>query len=61
VTTGNCGGGGGGGGGIILIYTLSAWTAGTTSVSGGAFGSLHGSGANGVAGGSGTVLNVVLQ
>ncbi len=56
--TGNCGGGGGG---LILIYTLTAWTAGTTSVAGGTQGSGAGTGAAGTAGSAGTVLNVILQ
>ena len=59
--TGNCGGGGGGGGGNIIVYTLSAWTAGTTNVSGGSGGSGVGTGAAGSAGGSGSVLNVIVQ
>jgi hypothetical protein len=44
---GPIGGGGGGSGGLILIYTLTAWTAGTTNVEGGAAGSGVGTGANG--------------
>jgi hypothetical protein len=65
VTNGGCGGGGGGGGGLILVYTLSAWTAGTTVVTGGTGGTAitNGSGtaSNGSNGASGNVLNVVLQ
>ena len=60
-TAGNAGGGGGGAGGLIIAYTLSAWTAGTTTVSGGALGSGHGSGSNGSNGGTGYAVNVVLQ
>ena len=57
---GNAGGGGGGSGGLIIADTLSAWTAGTTVVTGGTGGALSGSGAAGATGGSGNVLIVVL-
>lgn len=62
-TGGNAGGGGGGSGGLILIYTLSAWTAGTTNVSGGGKGlkATGGTGSDGNNGGTGNVLNVVVQ
>jgi len=61
-TAANAGGGGGGGGGVILVYTMSGWTAGTTVVTGGALGgNAGGTGSAGVAGGNGTVLNVVLN
>jgi hypothetical protein len=58
---GNCGGGGGGSGGFIFIYTLAAWTAGSTAVTGGTHGSGVGTGGNGVDGTAGLVLNVVLH
>jgi hypothetical protein len=47
--------------GLILIYSLSAWTAGTTSVAGGSAGSGVGNGTVGTMGGSGNVLNVIVQ
>jgi hypothetical protein len=61
-TVGNCGGGAGGGGGIIVTYTLSSPTgSGSTSVAGGTGGSGVGTGTAGANGGTGSVVNVIVQ